>query len=103
MLRRFLTNFVPFSTHSLVFQPVTVLREIADCVEGTLNTPIRYQLASSKAHGSGTDYIQALIKTADAEGRPSNMTAADLDYAATNLDARLMQAFQYDLSPLSEE
>jgi len=85
--------------HSLIFQPVTVLREIADCVHGELNTPIQYQLQSSKAHGSGTDYIKALIKTANAKARPNNMTEADLDYAQHNLDVRLMELFEYRHPP----
>lgn len=66
-------------------------------MEGTLNTPIRYQVASSKTHGSGTDYIKALIKTADAKGRPYNMTAADMEYATKHLDARLMVTFNYNV------
>lgn len=91
-----------FDNCSLVFQPVTVLREIAECVEGTLNAPIQYQLATSKAHGSGTDYIAALVKTADADARPRNMTAVDLEYASNHLDERLMHAFHYVLPTVSD-
>jgi hypothetical protein len=80
---------------SLIFQPVTVLREIADCVEATLQMPIQYQLKSSKAHGSGTDYVKALVKTADARARPSNMTLDDLAYAEKHLESRLLEIFHY--------
>jgi hypothetical protein len=79
----------------LVFQPATVLREIADCVGGALLTPLQYQLKSSKSHGSGTDYIKALVKTADRAARSNNMTGGDLEFAAKHLDARLMKSFNY--------
>ena len=81
----------------LIFQPVTVLQEIADCVEGTLANPIQYQVASSKTHGSGTDYVKALIKTADTELRLHNLTANDLDFARTHLDEELLRLFRYNL------
>ena len=78
-----------------MFQPAIVLHEIAACVEGTVQQPIQYQLKSSKAHGSGTDYIKALGKTADANVRSNNMTIQDLDYADKHLDHRLMNTFHY--------
>jgi hypothetical protein len=84
-----------FFLHSLIFQPAIVLQEIADCVEGTVQQPIKYQLKSSKDHGSGTDYVKALIKTADAKSRPNNMTMDDLAYAYKHLDQRLMKTFHY--------
>jgi hypothetical protein len=80
---------------SLVFQPAVVLHEIANCMEGAVQQPIQYQLKSSKAHGSGTDYIKALVKTADSKVRSNNMTIHDLDYARHHLDRRLMTTFHY--------
>jgi hypothetical protein len=82
---------------SLFFQPVTVLNEIAQCVEGTLKQPIHYQVKTSKSHGSGTDFMKALIKTADAAARPRNMTLDDLEYARQHLDTRLMTTFRYNV------
>ena len=79
----------------LVFQPAVVLHEIANCVAGTLHQPLHYQLKTSKGHGSGTDYIKALVKTADAKVRANNMTIQDLDYASQHLDHRLMNTFRY--------
>jgi hypothetical protein len=81
----------------LVFQPAVVLHEIANCVEGTVQQPIQYQLKSSKLHGSGTDYIKALGKTADSELRSRNMTINDLDYAKQHFDRRLMRTFHYHM------
>ena len=81
----------------MVFQPAVVLNEIAHCVEGTVQQPIQYQLKSSKMHGSGTDYIKALVKTADANLRSNNMTREDLDYATKHLDPRLMNTFHYHI------
>jgi hypothetical protein len=86
---------------SLIFQPVTVLQEIAECVEGKLQTPIQYQLNTSKAHGSGTNYVKALVKTANAVARSKNMTNADLTYAEAHVDRHLMEIFQYNSPPIS--
>ena len=80
---------------------MTVLREIADCVGGTLQVPIQYQLKTSKAHGSGTDFVKALIKTANAAARSNNLTTADLKYASQHLDSQLMELFQYHVPLIS--
>lgn len=80
---------------SLVFQPAVVLHEIANCIEGKVQQPIQYQLKSSKAHGSGTDYIKALGKTANSKLRSNNMTKQDLEYAYQHLEHRLMRTFHY--------
>jgi hypothetical protein len=85
----------------LIFQPETVLREIADCVGAKVKVPLSYQLKTSKPHGSGTDFMKALIKTADAKARPHNMTVADLDFAREHLDTELMELFQYNVPSLS--
>ena len=79
----------------MVFQPAVVLREIADCVHGRVQEPIQYQVSSAKAHGSGTDYVDALIKTANATVRPHGMTQDDLDFASAHLDETLMSLFRY--------
>jgi hypothetical protein len=98
------SSSLPFIlTKSLVFQPAIVLEEIAKCVEGAVQQPIQYQLKSSKSHGSGTDYIKALAKTADATVRSNNMTVQDLEYAYRNLDHRLIATFQYQLPKLSKD
>lgn len=97
--RQYLTADYPvllIRFEDLVFQPVTVLREIADCVDGTLASEIQYQVKSSKPHGSGTDYIKALIKTADTELRARNLTADDAEFARAHLDPDLMKLFHYN-------
>ena len=76
---------------------MAVLQEIADCVNGTVHHPIQYQLKSSKTHGSGTDYIKAITKTADATKRSYNMTIDDLNYAAQHLHHQLMDTFHYPI------
>ena len=81
----------------MVFQPAVVLREIADCVHGRVREPIQYQVSTAKAHGSGTDYIDALIKTANATVRSHGMTQADLEFASNHLDETLMSLFHYNI------
>jgi hypothetical protein len=81
----------------LVFRPVSVMEKVAECMGGTVNQPFNYKLATSKSHGSGTDFVKAVIKTGDAVGRTKNMTAADLEYARQHLDKGLMSRLHYGL------
>jgi hypothetical protein len=78
-----------------VFQPAKVLAEIADCVGGNVRPDIVFQLHSSKQHGSGTDYIKAITKTADVNARSQNMTIHDFEFASIHLDPQLMKMFRY--------
>jgi len=80
---------------SLVFQPRAVLKEIVACVGAKLKLPLQYQLKTSKAHGSGTDFVKAVAKTANAESRLHNMTQADKEFAQQHLDPDLMELFHY--------
>ena len=54
-----------------------------------------FQLNSSKKHGSGTDFLKALTKTANMKARLLNMTEEDFDYATKTLNSNLMQLFHY--------
>ena len=74
------------SEFSLIFQPTKVLAEIANCVGAGVTPKLVVQLKSSKAHGSGTDFIKAITKTADVSARIKNMTQQDLHYANEHLD-----------------
>jgi hypothetical protein len=82
---------------SLVFQPKQVLTEIAHCVGATVREPLRYQINTSKNHGSGTNWIRAITKTASAELRKHNLTADDITYLHQHLDSTLMDLFQYPI------
>jgi hypothetical protein len=79
----------------LVFRPVSVMEKVAECMGGVVNQPFSYRLRTSKSHGSGTDFVKAVIKTGDAVGRANNMTAADLEYARQHLDEGLMSRLHY--------
>ena len=85
--------FVRFE--DLVFSPRTVLSEIADCLGAKLTEPLKFQVKTSKAHGSGTDFVRAIIKTANADLRLNNLTAADMEYVQEHLDPKLMALFHY--------
>lgn len=78
-----------------MFQPRTVLGEIADCLGVDLKEPIQYQVKTSKSHGSGTDYVKAMIKTADSTLRLHNLTHGDQEFVQQYLDARIMETFHY--------
>lgn len=88
--------FVLIRFEDMVLRPRVVLQQLADCVETTVKEPFRYQVASSKDHGSHTDLVKAILKTGDAQLRLHNLTSADLDYAHAHLDEKLMHYFGYD-------
>jgi hypothetical protein len=94
-------TFTHFSIRSLVFSPRAVLSEIADCLGASLSEPLQFQVKSSKSHGSGTDFIQAMIKTVDARLRLHNLTLQDREYAEQHLDPKLMKMFHYH-GPMTE-
>jgi hypothetical protein len=75
-----------------------VLAKIAECVGGDVRTPIVYQKGSAKAHGSHTDFLKAILKSADAEKRRHQLEQRDQAYAAAHLDKGLMAAFEYKLT-----
>jgi hypothetical protein len=79
----------------LVFRPVSVMEKVAECMGGVVNQPFSYRLQTSKSHGSGTDFVKAVVKTGDAVGRTNNMTTADLEYARQHLDEGLMSRLRY--------
>lgn len=79
----------------LVFQPAKVLKEIATCVDAKVRPRLIFQLNTSKQHGSGTDFLKAISKTANAKVRLFNMTEEDFDFATKHLDSNLMTLFQY--------
>jgi hypothetical protein len=81
----------------LVFRPVSVMEKVAECMGGVVNTPFSYKLKTSKSHGSGTDFVKAVVKTGDTIGRTKNMTAADLEYVRQHLDDGLMKMLRYRL------
>jgi hypothetical protein len=60
-----------------------------------MSEPLKYQVKSSKGHGSGSGFVKAIVKTANAEMRMNNLTQADIEYADQHLDPFLMQAFRY--------
>ena len=75
-----------------------VLAKIAECVGGEVRDPIQYQRGAAKAHGSHTDFLKAILKSADAEKRGHMLEQRDKDYALAHLEKRLMDAFEYKLT-----
>jgi hypothetical protein len=82
--------------YSLVFQPHLVLHEIAQCVGGTVRSPLLYQTKTSKSHGSGTDLIAGIRKTADLEPRGILPDDKDYEYYRRYVDADLIRMFHYN-------
>ena len=81
----------------MLLQAPAVLAKVAECVGGQVREPIQYQRGSAKAHGSHTDFLKAILKSADSEKRRNSLTTEDLDYAASKLDTNLIDGFQYRL------
>lgn len=85
----------------LLFGPAVMLQHIATCVGVNVANPIRYQVESSKRHGSQTDLVHAVIKYGHSNGRLRNLTNDDLAYAVETLDDDLIRTFQYQMPSLS--
>jgi hypothetical protein len=81
----------------MLLQAPAVLSKIAECVGTQVRDPIQYQRGSAKAHGSHTDFLSAILKSADGGKREHLLTAEDKEYAATHLDTDLMEAFHYNI------
>lgn len=79
----------------MLLQAPAVLAKIAECVGTAVRDPIEYQRGSAKAHGSHTDFLKAILKSADGGKREHGLTAEDKEYAVTHLDKDLMEAFHY--------
>jgi hypothetical protein len=79
------------------------MKQISDCmgVDFDVKT-FKYQTKSAKGHGSGTDFLHAILKSGNETARKKGMTEPDLKFAAQHLDADLMRIFQYQ-SPVELE
>jgi hypothetical protein len=83
-------------SHSLVFQPHVVLSEIAQCVGATVRSPLEYQTKTSKSHGSGTDLIAGIQKTANLDiHQIFGNNSHDYDYFQKYVDPELVRLFHY--------
>jgi hypothetical protein len=80
----------------LLFQAPAVMKQISDCMGVDFDaTNFRYQTNKAKLHGSGTDFLHAIIKSGNETARKKGMTEQDLKFAGQHLDADLMRLFQY--------
>ena len=82
-----------------LFAPEQLLQKIADCLGAELSQPVRFQIDSSKAHGSQTDLVHAFIKYGRGVGRSNNLTVDDWQYAADHVNPDLMRIFRYQVVP----
>ena len=80
-----------------LFAPEQLLQKIADCLGAELSQPVRFQIDSSKAHGSQTDLVHAFIKYGRGVGRSNNLTVDDWQYAADHVNPDLMRIFRYQV------
>lgn len=80
----------------IVFQPMAVLEQIAECLGVTLATPIQFQTGSSKSHGSHSDLLHVFTKTADAQRRMRGITAPDMQFIQQHWPSWLSETFHYN-------
>ena len=81
----------------MLLQAPAVMAKIAECVGTQPRSPIVYQTGSAKAHGSHTDFLKAILKSADWEKRKHALEPRDLEYAKTKLRPDLLEAFEYKI------
>lgn len=98
----------------LLFHTEAVVEEIRDCVGASYvdKEHFHYAAAPAKTHPYFSKYkapsslISAMIKYGqddNGSSRTGNMNEADLAYASKNLDADLIQQFQYQRQPGSNK
>jgi hypothetical protein len=89
----------------LLFHASSVMNQIATCAGGHLvhTDPYlyHYPTGKSKDHGSGTDYLKAMIKSGDPIARYHGYWLQDILYAAKHVDPDLMNVFQYQWPNIS--
>lgn len=81
----------------MLWHAETVLQHIADCLGTVVAEDIAHQTLSAKAHGSGTDFLKAIIKSGNRTLRERNLTDQDKAYAAIHLDHELMEIMNYKI------
>jgi hypothetical protein len=72
-----------------------ILEMIANCTGVTVAETLSYQTNKAKGHGSGSNFLSAIIKTGNETKRVTTMTPEDLTFAKNKLDKTLMRLFQY--------
>lgn len=78
----------------LLYAP-QVMEMISDCFGVPLRNFYTYEVDSAKVHGSHSNFVKTIFKTADTVRRSQGLTLQDKLYAAKHLDHEMMQAFQY--------
>lgn len=78
----------------LLHAPI-IMEKLSQCLGVARKSQYVYQTSSAKAHGSHTNFLKAIMKTADAEKRKKQLSLKDKIYAAQHLDLDMMEAFQY--------
>ena len=91
--------FLIIRYEDLLLRTPEVLERIARCMGGQLKhgDTIRFRKHTAKSHGSGTDVVQAVLKTGNLKRRYQNMTAEDHEFAAQHLNSTLLRIFHYKL------
>jgi len=86
----------------MLLQAPAIMKKIAECVESELSEPFRYQVSSSKGHGSGNGLVKAILKSGDPEARLRGMSDKDVAFAVDHLDTELMRLMHYALPALAK-
>jgi hypothetical protein len=78
-----------------LFHTKEVFDHIVRCTGMRPNVIFRYHTEPAKVHGASTDFLSAIIKYGTSHGRSKGLLDADLEYASSALDSRLMRMFHY--------
>jgi hypothetical protein len=82
----------------MLWHAETVLAHIAACLGTKVADDIAHEIAPSKSHGSGTDFLKAILKSGNRTLRERALTDEDMAYAAIHLDHQLLDVMNYKIS-----
>ena len=85
--------FVRFE--DMLYNPESVMQQVADCSGLSVRQPYRAMLEPSKAHGKSSGLVSALTRYGTDTGRSDGMLPDDIQYSERVLDKQLMDLFHY--------
>lgn len=88
----------------MLLYPREMMDVIANCL-GTTTVPynqFRYEIGKAKSHGSGTTFVEALLKSGNKKRRYDRLTNNDIQHTIQNLNSTLfIHEMKYTMPNLS--
>lgn len=83
----------------LLLHAEQIVSAIANCTGMEEKQPFRYRVHAAKAHGKSANYLEALLKYSQENGRYGRMLREDLDYVERVIPEEFLRLFHYRHAP----